>query len=199
MDITQYIDLESYSSSPAFLGYTDQGEFSEAAIEPICDDFLGKMASYMGDVTVVSSLYINSIREEVAQDYDRTLEEIDGFLSALLKYGMVKIIDFGAIARKYPPETAEFDREFRKLETTFTFLDTPGETTLKAILTAFFRGAGLQGHLFLVFKSAELIVYPHTDDLGFGFIGMNNERSKEKKEELHTLFGPLSGAAGKKK
>ena len=66
-------------------------------------------------------------------------------MTALLKYDMVKIIDFGAIARKYPPETAEFDREFRKLETTFTFLDMPDETTLKEILTAFFHGAGAEG------------------------------------------------------
>ena len=192
MDITQYIDLESYSSTPGFLGYTDNApDFSEAGIDALCDGFLQKMAAYINDVTVVSSLFISSNKEELSADYDISLEKIDKFLHALLKNGMVKIIDFGAITRKYPPETAEFDREFRKLETTFTFLDTPGQTTVREILPAFFHGAGLKGHLFLVFKSAELIVYPHTDDLGFGFIGMNNKRSKEKKEELHILFGLL--------
>ena len=33
MDLTQYIDLDSYSSSPGFLGYTDNTpDFSEAGI-----------------------------------------------------------------------------------------------------------------------------------------------------------------------
>jgi hypothetical protein len=197
MDITQYIDLESYSSTPGFLGYTDNApDFSEAGIDALCDDFLKKMAEYINDVTVVSSLFISSNKEELSADYDISLEKIDKFLHALLKNGMVKIIDLDMLPE---PDSPQFDQEFLKLETTFTFLDTPGETTLKEILTAFFYGAGLQGHLFLVFKSAELIIYPHTDDLGFGFIGMNNERSKEKKEELHTLFGPLSETAGKKK
>ena len=43
MDITQYIDLESYSSTPGFLGYTDNApDFSEAGIDALCDDFLKK-------------------------------------------------------------------------------------------------------------------------------------------------------------
>ena len=191
MDITQYIDLESYSFSPGFLGYTDHGKYSETAIESVCNDFLKKMAEHINDVTVVSSLCIDCNKEEIAQDYDLDVTKIDVFLSALLKYGMVKIIDFGAIARKYPPETAEFDREFRKLETTFTFLDTPDETTVKEILAAFFHGAGLRGHLFLVYRAEGVIVYPHTDDFGFGFISMNKERNQELKEELSALFAPL--------
>ena len=199
MDITQYIDLESYSSTPGFLGYADNApDFSEAGIDALCDDFLQKMAAYINDVTVVSSLFISSNKEELSADYDISLEKIEKFLHALLKNGMVKIIDFGAITRKYPPETAEFDREFRKLETTFTFLDTPGQTTVREILTAFFHGAGLKGHLFLVFKSAELIVYPHTDDLGFGFIGMNNKRSKEKKENCTYCLVYCKGRQGRK-
>ena len=42
MDVTQYIDLESYSFSPGFLGYTDHGKYSETAIESVCNDFLKK-------------------------------------------------------------------------------------------------------------------------------------------------------------
>ena len=91
MDITQYIDLESYSSTPGFLGYTDNApDFSEAGIDALCDRFLEKMAAHIGDVTVVSSLFINSNKEELSQDYDIPFTDIDKFLHALLKNGLVK-------------------------------------------------------------------------------------------------------------
>ena len=71
MDLPQYIDLDSYSSSPGFLGYTDNiPDFSEAGINALCDRFLEKMAAHIGDVTVISSLFINSNKEELSQDYD---------------------------------------------------------------------------------------------------------------------------------
>ena len=80
MDLTQYIDLDSYSSSPGFLGYTDNiPDFSEAGIDALCDDFLKKMAEYINDVTVVSSLFISSNKEELSTDYDISLEKIDKF------------------------------------------------------------------------------------------------------------------------
>ena len=86
MDITQYIDLESYSSTSGFLGYTDNApDFSEAGINALCDRFLEKMAAHIGDVTVISSLFINSNKEELSQDYDIPLTDIDKFLRALLK------------------------------------------------------------------------------------------------------------------
>ena len=131
MDITQYIDLESYSSTPGFLGYTDNApDFSEAGIDALCDDFLKKMAAYINDVTVVSSLFISSNKEELSTDYDISLEKIDKFLHALLKNGMVKIIDLNMLPE---PDSPLFDQEFLKLETTFTFLDTLDETTVKEI------------------------------------------------------------------
>ena len=40
MDLPQYIDLDSYSSTPGFLGYTDNTpDFSEAGIENLYDSF----------------------------------------------------------------------------------------------------------------------------------------------------------------
>ena len=186
MDLTQYIDLDSYSSSPGFLGYTDNiSDFSEAGINALCDRFLEKMAAHIGDVTVISSLFINSNKEELSQDYDIPLTDIDKFLHALLKNGLVKTIDLDTLP---PPESPQFDREFRKLENTFTFLHLPDVEILKEILLSFYHAVGLKGHLFLVFKTAELIVYPHTDDLGFGFISMNPVRRHEQKEKLKTRF-----------
>ena len=188
MDITQYIDLESYSFSPGFLGYTDHGKYSETAIESVCDDFLKKMAEHINDVTVVSSLFISSNKEELSTDYDISLEKIDKFLHALLKNGMVKIIDLDMLP---DPDSPLFDQEFRNLETTFSKLHSPDAQTLKDILQSFFHAVGLHGHIFLVFRVAELIVYPHTDDFGFGFISMNKERNQELKEELSKWFAPL--------
>ena len=38
MDLPQYIDLDSYSSSPGFLGYTDNiPDFSEVGIDAVCE------------------------------------------------------------------------------------------------------------------------------------------------------------------
>ena len=119
VNITQYIDLESYSSSPGFLGYTDHGKYSETAIESVCDDFLKKMAAYIGDVTVISSLFINSNEEELSQDYDIPFTDIDKFLHALLKNGLVKTIDLDTLP---DPDSPQCDQEFRKLETTFSKL-----------------------------------------------------------------------------
>ena len=188
MDLTQYIDLDSYSSSPGFLGYTDHiPDFSEAGINALCDDFLKKMAEYINDVTVVSSLFINSNKEELSTDYDISLEKIDKFLHALLKNGMVKTIDLDTLP---DPDLPLFDQEFRKLETTFSKLHSPDAQTLKDILQSFFHAVGLLGHIFLVFRAAELIVYPHTDDFGFGFISMlkNNDRQQEQTEWLQNAF-----------
>ena len=168
MDLPQYIDLDSYSSSPGFLGYTDNTpDFSEAAINAVCDEFLEKMASYIGDVTVISSLFISSNKEELSQDYDIPLTDIDKFLHALLKNGLVKTVDQDTLPE---PDSPLFDQEFRKLETEFNELHAPAGETLKEILRSFFHAVGLHGHLFIVFHRAEIIVYPHTDDLGFGFI-----------------------------
>ena len=193
INITQYIDLDSYSSSPGFLGYTDNiPDFSEAGIDALCDDFLKKMAEYINDVTVVSSLFISSNKEELSLDYDAALPDIDKFLSILQKYDIIKIVDFEKLARQYPPETAEFDREFRKLETAFTFQPLPDAETLKEILSAFFHAIGLKGHFFIVFKSVELIVYPHTDDFGFGFISMNHDRFTDQNVFLKSAFGKLN-------
>ncbi len=188
MDITQYIDLESYSSTPGFLGYTDNApDFSEAGIDALCDDFLKKMAAYINDVTVVSSLFISSNKEELSTDYDISLEKIDKFLHALLKNGMVKIIDLDMLPE---PDSPQFDQEFLKLENDSGVLDTPDTETLKNILRSFFSAVGLHGHLFLFFHSAELIVYPHTDDLGFGFISMhkNKDRQQEQTKWLQKCF-----------
>ena len=193
INITQYINLDSYSSTPGFLGYTDNApDFSETGIDALCDDFLKKMAEYINDVTVVSSLFISSNKEELSLDYDAALPDIDKFLFILQKYDIIKSVDFEKLARQYPPETAEFDREFRKLETAFTFQLLPDAEILKEILSAFFHAIGLNGHLFLVFKTAELIVYPHSDDLGFGFINMNQGRFNEQKEFLKSAFGRLN-------
>jgi hypothetical protein len=188
INITQYIDLESYSSTPGFLGYTDNApDFSEAGIDALCDDFLKKMAAYINDVTVVSSLFISSNKEELSTDYDISLEKIDKFLHALLKNGMVKIIDLDTLS---DPDSPQFDQEFLKLENDCGVLYTPDTETLKNILRSFFCAVGLNGHIFLVFRAAELIVYPHTDDLGFGFISMlkNKDRQQEQTEWLQKCF-----------
>ena len=186
MDLTQYIDLDSYSSSPGFLGYTDNiPDFSEAGINALCDDFLEKMAAHIGDVTVISSLFINSNKEELSQDYDIPFTDIDKFLHALLKNGLVKTIDLNTLP---DPDSPLFDQEFRNLETTFSKLYSPDAQTLKEILKSFFHAMGLHGHIFLVFRAAELIVYPHTDDLGFGFVSMNPTHRHEQKKKLQTRF-----------
>ena len=188
VNITQYIDLESYSSTPGFLGYTDNApDFSEAGIDALCDDFLKKMAEYINDVTVVSSLFINSNKEELSTDYDISLEKIDKFLHALLKNGMVKTIDLDTLP---DPDSPQFDQEFLKLETAFSKLHSPDAQTLKEILKSFFHAVGLMGHIFLVLRAAELIVYPHTDDFGFGFISMhkNKDRQQEQTEWLQKCF-----------
>jgi hypothetical protein len=143
------------------------------------------MAAYINDVTVVSSLFISSNKEELSTDYDISLEKIDKFLHALLKNGMVKTIDLDTLP---DPDSPQFDQEFRKLETAFSKLYSPDAQTLKDILQSFFHAVGLHGHIFLVFRAAELIVYPHTDDLGFGFISMNPVRRHEQKEKLQTCF-----------
>ena len=188
MDLTQYIDLEAYSYTPGFLGYTDNAsDFSEAGIDALCDDFLKKMAEYINDVTVVSSLFINSNKEELSQDYDIPLTDIDKFLHVLLKNGLVKTIDLDTLS---DPDSPLFDQEFRKLETAFSKLHSPDAQTLKDILQSFFHAVGLHGHIFLVFCAAELIVYPHTDDFGFGFISMhkNKDRQQEQTEWLQKCF-----------
>ena len=188
MDLPQYIDLDSYSSSPGFLGYTDNiPDFSEAGINALCDRFFEKMAAHIGDVTVISSLFINSNKEELSQDYDIPLTDIDKFLHALLKNGLVKTIDLDTLP---DPDSPLFDQEFRNLETAFSKLYSPDAQTLKDILQSFFHAVGLHGHIFLVFRAAELIVYPHTDDFGFGFISMlkNNDRQQEQTEWLQTRF-----------
>ena len=42
----KYIDLNSYSSSPNFLGYSNyENSYSETGIETVCDDFLNKVIS----------------------------------------------------------------------------------------------------------------------------------------------------------
>ena len=166
--------------STAVIQYPD---FSEAGINALCDRFLEKMAAYINDVTVVSSLFINSNKEELSTGYDISLEKIDKFLHTLLKNDLVKTIDLDTFP---DPDSPQFDQEFRNLETTFSKLHSPDAQTLKDILQSFFHTVGLHGHIFLVFRAAELIVYPHTDDLGF--ISMNPVRRHEQKEKLQTRF-----------
>ena len=152
IDLLQLIELDSYSSSPGFLGYTDNTpDFSEAGINTLCDSFLEKIVSYIGDVTVLSSLFISSNKEELSADYNITLTDIDKFLHALLKNGLVKTIDLDTLP---DPDTPLFDQEFRKLETKFSKLRSPDAQTLKDILQSFFHTVGLHGHIFLVFRAA---------------------------------------------
>ena len=145
------------------------------------------MAEYINDVTVVPSLFIGSNKEELSADYDISLEKIDKFLHALLKNAMVKIIDLDMLPESDSPQ---FDQEFLKLENDCSVLDTPDTETLKNILRSFFCAVGLHGYLFLFLRAAELIVYPHTDDLGFGFISMlqNKDRQQEQTEWLQKCF-----------
>ena len=171
MDLPQYIDLDSYSSSPGFLGYTERkADFSEAGINALCDDFIEKMAPYMGEVTVASSLFICKSKAELSKDHGIPEEVIERMVSSLEKYDLVKWVDPEKLP---PPELPQFDEEFRKFETKFNELHTPDAETLKGILGAYFHAVGVQGHLFIVFHRAEVIVYPHADDLGFGFISIN--------------------------
>ena len=152
----------------------------------VCDDFIEKMASYIGDVMVTSSLFISSNKEELSQDYNIPLADIDKFLHTLLQNGLVKTIDLDTLPS---PDSPQFDQKFRELENAFT-LHTPEVETLKEILRAFFQAVGLHGHIFLVFRATELIVYPHTDDFGFGFISMLKDKEPQcwQKKWLQTQF-----------
>ena len=100
---------------------------------------------------------------------------------------MVKIIDLDMLPE---PDSPLFDQEFLKLENDCGVLDTPDTETLKNILRSFFCAVGLHGHLLLFFHAAELIIYPHTDDFGFGFISMhkNKDRQQEQTEWLQKCF-----------
>ena len=154
----------------------------------VCDDFIEKMASYIGDVMVTSSLFISSNKEELSQDYNIPLADIDKFVHTLLQNGLVKTIDLDMLPE---PDSPQFDQDSEILKTAFSKLYSPDAQTLKEILKSFFHTVGLHGHLFLFFHSAELIVYPHTDDFGFGFISMLKDKEPQcwqKKVAANTIL-----------
>lgn len=186
----KYIDLNSYSSSPNFLGYSNyENSYSETGIETVCDDFLNKVISNnIGEIWIVSSLFISNDRTQLSRDYDISIKSVDRFLNGLLKHQVVRKIDFDSIAQIFAPETQKYADRFQKLETEF-HCTYPGRfADFKEILLSFFRAVGLHGHIFFVLRKSNLIAYPHTDDLGFGFIGMDKKLLPVQKEYLKNEF-----------
>jgi len=163
--------------------------YSETGIETVCDDFLNKVISNnIGEIWIVSSLFISNDRTQLSRDYDIPIQSVDRFLNGLRKHQVVREIDFDSIAQIFAPETQKYADKFQKLETEF-HCTYPGRfADFKEILLSCFRAVGLYGHIFFVLGKSNLIAYPHTDDLGFGFIGMDKKILPVQKEYLKNEF-----------
>lgn len=185
----KYINLDSYSSSPNFLGYLNyEHGFSEINVKNVCNIFLQKMTLDFHDISIISSLFINNDKEEISKDYDISIKQIDNFLHGLLKYHIVKEIDLNLISQKISPKTKEYADELEKLETSFVCYHPENMDALKKILICFFMVMGLHGHIFIILNGLKLIVYPHTDDLGFGFIGTDRKILCNQNKYLRNIF-----------
>lgn len=97
-------------------------------------------------------------------------------------------IDFDDLTKDVSCNFELYSRKIEQIENSFCCYYPKNSNDLYEIFLSFFKSVGVFGHIFLVLKDYNLIVYPHTDDLGFGFIGMNEHENDQQKELLKSIF-----------
>ena len=91
--ILKLIDLNSYSCSKNFLGYSNyEDSFSVENFERVCRKFQKSFLADYKKSLVISSLFISNNKSEIAKDYEVSIPYIDDFLNVLMHKNIIKII-----------------------------------------------------------------------------------------------------------
>lgn len=164
------LNLNSYSSSDGFAGYfSNKGRFSKSTARKaikIFEDFW----EMIGEETLLlaSTLIIDVPLESLLEDYEYTPNDIEEYITPLLKKGFIQIQQIPQIK-----SDSEIDEKG-----SFRFYNVD-KSELEYICKLFFiimALGGVQGHLFVAFESENLILYPH-DDIGFGIFSSTEDNA----------------------
>lgn len=187
--ILKLIDLNSYSSSKNFLGHSNyEDSFSIVNVEKVCSKFQKSFLIDHKNSLIISSLFMSNNESEIAKDYEVSIPYIDDFLNVLVPKKIIKTIDFDKLSKGISYNSEQYQEKLEQIENSFTCYYPKDSNDLYEIFLSFFKCVGVFGHIFLVLKDCKLIIYPHTDDLGFGFIGMNKSENDQQKEFLKSIF-----------
>ena len=187
--ILKLIDLNSYSCSKNFLGYTNyEDSFSIVNFEKVCSKFQKSFLISSKNSIIMSSLFMSKNKSEIAKDYEVSIPYIDNFLNVLMSKKIIKMIDFDKLSNGISYDSEAYSKKLEQIENSFSCYYPENSDDLYKIFLSFFKCIGVFGHIFLVLKHCKLIVYPHTDDLGFGFIGMNEPENDQQKDFLKSIF-----------
>lgn len=187
--ILKLIDLNAYSFSKNFLGYSNyEDSFSVENFERVCRKFQKSFLADYKKSLVISSLFISNNKSEIAKDYEVSIPYIDDFLNVLMPKKIIKMIDFDKLSNGISYDSEAYSKKLEQIENSFSCYYPENSDDLYKIFLSFFKCVGVFGHIFLVLKDFNLIVYPHTDDLGFGFIGMNEPENAQQKDLLKSIF-----------
>lgn len=163
--VGDWVNLDSYTSSKAFLGFFHRkGEF-QADLPKKAVDVLG--ATLGTPDALVTSLFLPANEDWLRVDYSLTEFELQK-LRKLVDYGIVRKIDFNDWGPDY--ESDEWVMGLKAARNSFICISPVLEAQLLAIAEAMMVLPGLKGHLFAWYRKRSLLAYPH-DETGFGFIG----------------------------
>ncbi|UGQ48733.1 hypothetical protein [Massilia endophytica] len=177
--ITNAVNLQSYSTSPGFLGYFERaGKYVDGMAEAAVSLFFDVFGEEIDGLVLVSSLHANT--DELGRFGDAKLDERDHRLvdylclhNALHRFSYRTRFGTAYESSSYARAIEEVTESLASI-----YVSEIGQDVLRQLLLARMLVYGLRGHCFLVSKSRGLIFYPH-EDTGFGIIAFGTIPDRE--------------------
>lgn len=174
--IQKFVNLESYTSSTGFVGYTEHAYlFNETTCQKAINLFFKVFKLYSNSIYLLSSLWVDSDLHALTKEYDITEEQIKTYIKPLINERVIYSLNYDELGYDYNSE--EYGRKLDIISKKFTVVKKNDTNFLNKIFFSVMFISGIKGHCFAVIEEKKLIVYPH-DDIGFGFISFGNETEK---------------------
>jgi len=196
--ILSALNLDSYSSSEGWLGYSERTcRFQEAICQHAIDLFTSAFGNGACRLCVLSSLFIEA----------RAYRGVRASLDCLISHpcdtwcgdsGILKLIDYDQLHVQMPVE-GQYFQYVDSLHQNISLYPDVEIALCQQALRAVMAVDGVKGHFFVVLPEWRLIVYPH-DDTGYGFITFEDASSAELVPFLrkHFAIAPFRFVLSKK-
>lgn len=172
--IQKFVNLESYSSSPGFLGYFERvGQFNEQICHNAINIFFEAFKPLNCRYDLASSLYVDSNLSALREEYNIPDDYFVVYIEPLIDAGAINVVNHEDLKSKY--EWDEYIKKTDSLDKHFVVLNNQNKELLKKIFFSVMFIDGIKGHCFAIIENKELIVYPH-EDIGFGFVSFGKNK-----------------------
>ncbi|CAM4095684.1 hypothetical protein FLBR109950_15805 [Flavobacterium branchiophilum] len=185
--ISKSINLNSYSTSENWFGYFERnGGYSKRIVNKTISIFLDYFKEDLSNFVIASSYYIdkNKLNDESEKNIYKDVLNAE---KKLIEKHLISVFDFSNYFNY--EEDNIFELQVNKLEKEFKFIKgTP--TLIKDISLIAMCDSNMSyqdGHCFFISLVKNIIVYPHSEETGFGCLIIDEKKESAAKDFLSSI------------